>query len=61
MSLENSYAILFPKGSEIREPVDAALVEMVDNGELDKMIEKWMGADYLADYKERLAQGKGEK
>jgi polar amino acid transport system substrate-binding protein len=61
MDLSTSYAILFPKGSEIREPIDAALVEIIDNGELDKMIEKWMGADYLAVYRERLAQGKGEK
>ncbi|MDR1732351.1 MAG: ABC transporter substrate-binding protein [Synergistaceae bacterium] len=60
MTRETSYAILFPKGSELREPIDAALKEIVDSGELYKMIEKWMGAAYLADYRERITQSKGK-
>lgn len=52
--LEDSFAVMFPKNSEILPVIDAALVEMMDNDELDKIIVKWLGEDYLASYKEGL-------
>jgi polar amino acid transport system substrate-binding protein len=61
MLREISYAILFPKGSDFLGPIDAALKEIIDDGELYKMIEKWMGTDYLTNYKEKIEQVNREK
>lgn len=34
-------AIVYPKGSELTAEFDTVLKEMIDNGEMDKLIEKW--------------------
>jgi polar amino acid transport system substrate-binding protein len=54
--MEDSFAIAFPKNSPLTPVFNEALQEMMDNGELDKIIVKWLGETYLADYKAGLAQ-----
>jgi len=56
LNIEDSFAVLFPKNSPYREPINAALTEMLKNGEIDTLIEKWFGADYLANYREEMKQ-----
>ncbi|GHS96779.1 basic amino acid ABC transporter substrate-binding protein [Synergistales bacterium] len=52
--IENSYAILFVKNSEYLKPIDAVLVDMLNDGTVDKIIEKWLGSEYLVNYKAGL-------
>lgn len=59
MDRENSYAILFPKDSPYVAPMNAVLEEMLKNGEVDRIIEKWLGADYLDNYKKGLQSAIG--
>ena len=42
---EAGSAIAFPKNSDLTKKFNKALKEMKDNGELDKLIVKWFGAD----------------
>jgi polar amino acid transport system substrate-binding protein len=56
LNLEDSYAILFPKGSPNLAPINAVLEEMLKNGAIDKLIEKWFGDDYLVGYKKGLQE-----
>jgi polar amino acid transport system substrate-binding protein len=44
----HGFGIVFPKDSELTEKVNAILKEMKDNGELDKLIEKWLSGDVEA-------------
>ncbi len=37
------YGFLFPQGSELREPVNRALLKMHDTGQYDKIFNKWFG------------------
>jgi glutamine transport system substrate-binding protein len=37
------YGIAFPKGSELRDPIDEALTTLKDNGTYDDIYEKWFG------------------
>ena len=37
------FGIAFPKGSELREKVDAALEKLMQNGTYDQLYEKWFG------------------
>ncbi|MFY0543593.1 transporter substrate-binding domain-containing protein [Brevibacillus sp. H7] len=37
------FAIAFPKGSELRQKVDAALEKLMQNGTYDQLYEKWFG------------------
>ncbi|MFM1655615.1 glutamine ABC transporter substrate-binding protein GlnH [Brevibacillus sp. B_LB10_24] len=37
------FAIAFPKGSELRAKVDAALEKLMENGTYDQLYEKWFG------------------
>lgn len=38
---DGGYAIAFPKDSKLTEEFNKVLKEMIDNGELDKIIKKW--------------------
>ena len=38
------YGFLFPQGSELREPVNRALLKMHKTGQYDKIFNKWFGA-----------------
>ncbi|TCJ02206.1 transporter substrate-binding domain-containing protein [Cytobacillus praedii] len=38
---DGGYAIALPKDSELTEEFNKALKEMIDNGELDKILKKW--------------------
>lgn len=49
--IEESFAIATPKDSELLPTLDEALKEMMENGELDKIISKWLGEEYLKEYK----------
>lgn len=44
---EDAFAIAFPKGSKWLEPVNQELKKMKENGELNKLIEKWLGAGFV--------------
>jgi polar amino acid transport system substrate-binding protein len=41
---KESYGILFPRGSELRKPVNEALLKLRENGTYDLLYEKWFGA-----------------
>jgi ABC-type amino acid transport substrate-binding protein len=43
---------IFPKGSELKAAVDAALTAMKADGTLDKMATKWFGAGFAMTYEE---------
>ena len=43
---DNSFAIAFPKDSELTEIFDAELNKMIENGEMDKLITKWCGEEF---------------
>ena len=45
-SRENSFAISFPKDSELTEIFNAELNKMLQNGEMDKLIVKWCGEEF---------------
>ncbi|MCR4436041.1 MAG: transporter substrate-binding domain-containing protein [Clostridiales bacterium] len=49
--LEDSFAIATPKNSELTPILDKAIKEMMANGELDKIVAKWLGEDYVKEYK----------
>jgi polar amino acid transport system substrate-binding protein len=49
--IEESFAIATPKDSELLSSLDEALKEMMENGELDEIIAKWLGEEYLEEYK----------
>lgn len=38
-----TYAVAFPSGSPIRETVNRSLLELQENGERDRLYEKWFG------------------
>jgi glutamine transport system substrate-binding protein len=38
-----SFGIAFPKGSDLRDDVDAALIKLKENGTYDELYEKWFG------------------
>ncbi|GAA0316948.1 transporter substrate-binding domain-containing protein [Bacillus carboniphilus] len=38
-------AIAFPKGSELTEEFNQVILEMKENGELDKLVEKWIAGE----------------
>lgn len=38
---------IFPKGSELVEPFNAAIAAMRDDGTLDRLAEKWFGASFV--------------
>jgi ABC-type amino acid transport substrate-binding protein len=38
------YGFLFPQGSELREPVNRALLKLRTNGIYDKLYSKWFGS-----------------
>ncbi len=40
---EEDYGIVFPNGSKLREPVNQAILELVESGEYAKLYEKWFG------------------
>ena len=42
------FGIVFPKDSELTAKVDAIIQEMIDNGEMDKLIKKWLSGDIEA-------------
>ena len=39
------YGFLFPQGSELREPVNRALLRLRKNGIYDKIYQRWFGSD----------------
>ncbi|WP_232696937.1 transporter substrate-binding domain-containing protein [Brevibacillus daliensis] len=45
MTTQNTegYAIAFPKGSELTPQINEVLKKMKENGEMDKLIQKWLG------------------
>jgi polar amino acid transport system substrate-binding protein len=45
-SRENSFAIAFPKDSELTEIFNAELNKMIENGEMDKIVIKWCGEEF---------------
>jgi ABC-type amino acid transport substrate-binding protein len=38
------YGFLFPQGSELREPVNRALLKLRKNGQYDRIFNKWFGS-----------------
>ncbi len=40
--ISDVYNIAFPKGSELTEVFNTALQEMIDSGEMDELIKKWL-------------------
>ena len=38
------YAFLFPEGSDLREPINRALLKLRKNGKYDKLCSKWFGS-----------------
>ena len=40
--ISDVYNIAFPKGSELKDTFDAALQEMIDSGEMNTLIQKWL-------------------
>ncbi|MEE9376332.1 MAG: transporter substrate-binding domain-containing protein [Rhizobiaceae bacterium] len=40
---EEDYGIVLPKGSALREPINQALLNLVENGEYAKLYRKWFG------------------
>lgn len=44
-SADNGYAIAFPKQSPIVNEFNGVLAEMRDNGELDKIVQKWFASE----------------
>ena len=40
---EEDYGIVFPDGSKLREPVNQAILELVENGKYAKLYTKWFG------------------
>lgn len=40
-----SYGIGFPQGSELRDPVNVALLELIEDGTYDEIYAKWFGED----------------
>lgn len=45
-SRENSFAIGFPKGSELTEIFNKELEAMLENGEIDELVIKWCGEEF---------------
>jgi len=43
---EEAFAIAFPKGSKWLEPFNQELKKMKENGELDKIVTKWLGEEF---------------
>lgn len=43
---DDTFAFAFPKGSKWVEPFNKELKKMKENGELDKLIEKWLGKEF---------------
>jgi polar amino acid transport system substrate-binding protein len=41
---KESYGIVFPPGSRLRKPVDAALLTLKENGTYQRLYDKWFGA-----------------
>ena len=39
------YAFLFPQGSNLREPVNRALLKLRKNGRYDQLYNKWFGSN----------------
>ena len=42
---QEAYGIAFPEGSELREPVNRALLSLRENGQYERLHEKWFGID----------------
>ncbi|WP_017728270.1 transporter substrate-binding domain-containing protein [Halalkalibacterium ligniniphilum] len=42
---ESGFAIAFPKGSELVEPFNEKLNELIENGTVDELIVKWLDTD----------------
>ncbi|NEU30773.1 transporter substrate-binding domain-containing protein [bacterium LRH843] len=42
---DSGNAIAFPKGSELVEPFNEKLNEMIESGKIDELVLKWFGAD----------------
>lgn len=42
---DGGYAIAFPKGSELKEEFNKELKAMIDNGEMDELIKKWLDSE----------------
>ena len=40
---EEDYGIVFPNGSTLREPINRAILQLVENGEYAKIYNKWFG------------------
>lgn len=47
-SKENSFAIAFPKDSELTDIFNKELNKMLENGEMDKLIIKWCGEEFAS-------------
>lgn len=47
-SRENSFAIAFPKNSDLTEIFNTELNKMLENGEMDKLIVKWCGEEFAS-------------
>lgn len=47
-SRENSFAIAFPKNSELTELFNTELNKMLENAEMDKLVVKWCGAEFAS-------------
>jgi polar amino acid transport system substrate-binding protein len=40
---KENYGIVFPSGSPLRKPVNAALLKMREDGSYDALVQKWFG------------------
>jgi polar amino acid transport system substrate-binding protein len=39
-----NYGIIFPAGSDLRRPVDQALLKLIENGTYDRLLKTWLGS-----------------
>jgi polar amino acid transport system substrate-binding protein len=44
---KENYGILFPQASELRKPVNAALLKLRENGTYDALFQRWFAADEI--------------
>ena len=53
--MEDTFAIALPKGSEYVEPINEILAEMMEDGTMHEILEKYMGTDAASQYEEMIS------
>lgn len=55
ITMEDTFAIALPKGSEYVEPINEILAEMMEDGTMHEILEKYMGTDAASQYEEMIS------